>query len=128
MIDPKLVLKFKVMFEKQKKEFLTSPALLQGELAIDLRSEPSDVPRDVLDEGDEISSHMNQSLRIRLKRREGLYLKKIEGALLRIKNGTFGECMECQEPIELKRLEARPTTTSCLACKEQAETKERLFA
>jgi DnaK suppressor protein len=60
--------------------------------------------------------------------REGLYLRKIESALSRIQNGSFGQCDDCGEEIEIKRLEARPTTTSCIACKEQEEKRERLFA
>ncbi len=48
-------------------------------------------------------------------------LKKIEGALLKIKNGTFGNCEECEGEIEINRLRARPVATQCIACKVEGE-------
>jgi DnaK suppressor protein len=112
--------KFKTLFESQRKELLASPAALQRELSAD--------PAEMSDEMDQIAANFEQSLRLRLKSREGLYLRKIESALSRIQNGSFGQCDDCGEEIEIKRLEARPTTTSCIACKEQEEKRERLFA
>jgi DnaK suppressor protein len=54
-------------------------------------------------------------------------LDKIQKALERIDNGTFGVCEECDELISLKRLEARPETTLCIRCKEEQERVERDF-
>ena len=54
---------------------------------------------------------------------EEVYQKALE----RIDNGTFGICEECDEPISIKRLEARPETTLCIRCKEDQERVERDF-
>ncbi|MDX9999858.1 MAG: TraR/DksA C4-type zinc finger protein, partial [Polyangia bacterium] len=54
--------------------------------------------------------------------------KKIDQALARIEDGTFGICEECEEEINAKRLEARPETTMCIKCKEAQERKEKALA
>ncbi len=53
--------------------------------------------------------------------REGKYLSHIERALERIEAGTYGICPDCNEPIPVERLEAVPTATRCVPCKEKAE-------
>ena len=60
-------------------------------------------------------------MRMQLKNRETFTLKKINEAIQRIEHGTYGQCESCEEPIELRRLQARPTTTLCIACKEEEE-------
>jgi DnaK suppressor protein len=81
---------------------------------------------DLLDSIDLTTSEMETSMRMRLRNREVLYLKKIDAALQRITDGTFGACISCGEEIGMKRLEARPTTTHCLSCKEAQEHREYL--
>jgi DnaK suppressor protein len=71
---------------------------------------------------------MDKEMRMRLCNRETLYLKKVDEALRRIEDGNFGECEECGEDIEFRRLEARPTATHCVSCKEEQERKEGLTA
>lgn len=46
-------------------------------------------------------------------------IKRIDAALARIENGTYGECVSCGEPIDPRRLEADPAAASCLACAEK---------
>ncbi|TMB23658.1 MAG: conjugal transfer protein TraR, partial [Deltaproteobacteria bacterium] len=53
--------------------------------------------------------------------------KKIDDALARIENGTFGTCEICEEEISVKRLEARPVTTMCIRCKEEQEKQEKSY-
>jgi DnaK suppressor protein len=77
-----------------------------------------------MDDVDQASADMEQALRLRLRNRENLLVKKVDEALERIENGTFGECESCGEDIELRRLEARPTATFCIACKEEQEQRE----
>ncbi|MBI4925121.1 MAG: TraR/DksA C4-type zinc finger protein [Bdellovibrio sp.] len=67
-----------------------------------------------------------EDLRYRLRNREALFINKIKDALEKIRNNTFGICEKCGEPIESKRLEARPMTKLCLSCKEEEEFKENL--
>lgn len=48
-------------------------------------------------------------------------LKQVNGALLAIRSGTYGECRRCEEPIEIARLQVRPESLFCLACQQQIE-------
>jgi len=50
-------------------------------------------------------------------------LEDIEGALKRIEKGTYGICKYCQKPISVKRLQARPTASSCVACKTELQAE-----
>ena len=82
---------------------------------------------DLPDEIDQASSEYAQSMAFRLLDREKLLLAKINKAIQRIDDGSFGLCERCEEPISLKRLEARPVTTLCIRCKEEQEQKEKSF-
>lgn len=113
-----LALRFRTLFEEQKKTILSSRALIDQGLVVN--------PDDLADEADLTSSELEASMRMRLRNRETLYLKKIDDALKRIADGTFGSCESCEEEIEVRRLEARPTTTLCLPCKEEQERRETL--
>lgn len=83
---------------------------------------------DLADEVDLASSDLNQSVALRLRDRERLLLHKIEIALSKIEAGTFGVCDQCEEPIEVKRLEARPVANLCIRCKEAQERSEKVYA
>ena len=89
----------------------------------DMALDSNDLP----DEMDLASSEYLQSFTFRLRGREKTFLKKIDLALNKIDNGTFGICEDCGEDISLKRLEARPETTLCIRCKEDQEKMEKAF-
>lgn len=110
--------KFKELFEEQKKSLAYSTAILNEDFHIQ--------KDETLDDVDLTSVEMESSMRMRLRNRQGLYLKKIDAALAKIEDGSFGCCEDCGEDIELKRLEARPTATLCISCKEATERKEDL--
>ena len=80
------------------------------------------------DEIDQASAEYNQSFIFRLRDREKYYLAKIDKALSKIDAGAYGMCEACEEPIAIKRLEARPVTTLCIRCKEEQEMEERSYA
>jgi RNA polymerase-binding transcription factor len=82
---------------------------------------------DLPDEMDLASSEYIQSFEFRLRGREKSLLNKLDNALRKIEEGTFGTCEVCEEPIGKKRLEARPETTLCIRCKEDQERDERTF-
>lgn len=82
---------------------------------------------DLPDEIDLASSESSQGMVFRLRDREQFLLRKIEKALARIEDGTFGVCERCDEDISMKRLEARPVTTLCIRCKEEQEKKEQSY-
>lgn len=95
----------------------------QQTLDEDMRLDADDLP----DEMDLASSEYLQSFTFRLRGREKVFLDKIQKALDRIEEGTFGVCEDCGDPISIKRLEARPETTLCIRCKEEQERVERDF-
>ncbi len=76
---------------------------------------------DVLDEA---SANTETSKTLRFRNREIFYLKKINQALERIEQGTYGLCEDCNGEISYERLLARPTAELCIACKEEAELNE----
>jgi DnaK suppressor protein len=76
------------------------------------------------DEVDLVNLERDRELLLKLQGRNRFYLKKIDEALNRIENGTFGECAECGCGIEMNRLQARPTATHCIECKESQERSE----
>lgn len=110
------ILKFKSMFEEQKKGMIYSQKVVNEAFHVS--------QDDLLDEVDLTSVELENNLRMRLRNRESMFLKKIDEALDRISAGTFGQCSSCEEEIELKRLEARPTATHCISCKEEQEHRE----
>ena len=73
------------------------------------------------------SSEYLQSFTFRLRGREKTFLQKIDHALEKIEEGTFGLCEQCGELISLKRLEARLETTLCIRCKEDQERIEKAY-
>lgn len=79
---------------------------------------------DLMDEIDLASSEQDQSMIFRMRDRERNLIKKIDKALAKIEEGTYGVCESCEEQIGLKRLEARPVAELCIACKEEQEKKE----
>jgi DnaK suppressor protein len=72
-------------------------------------------------------NEVNQSIELRTRDRERKLINKIDDALRRIENGTYGYCEETGEPINLKRLEARPIATLSLEAQERHERRERVF-
>ncbi len=64
---------------------------------------------------------------IRIRSRENRLLRKIEEALERISDGTYGTCDVCGEEIGSSRLEARPVTTCCISCKTRMEAEEKSY-
>ncbi len=112
--------RFKTMLEESKRQLLVSAKKA-------LTEESSFDTDDLPDEIDLASSEYTQSMIFRLRDREKFLLAKIDKALGRIENGTFGICEKCEEEISMKRLEARPVTTLCIRCKEEQEQKEKSF-
>jgi DnaK suppressor protein len=78
------------------------------------------------DLGDQATAETDRNFMLRLRGREQRLLKKIDEAISRIDNGTFGICDDCGNEIEMKRLEARPVTTMCIECKTLQEEEEKL--
>jgi DnaK suppressor protein len=112
--------KFKQLLESKRDEIVKRA---KQTLNDDMTLDTNDLP----DEMDLASSEYLQSFTFRLRGREKSFLDKIEKALQKIEEGTFGLCEECEEEIQVKRLEARPETTLCIRCKEDQERAEKDF-
>ena len=74
---------------------------------------------------DRASSESDKALELRTRDRQRKLIAKIDAALRRIDEGTYGYCDETGEPISLRRLEARPTATLSLEAQERHERQER---
>lgn len=77
------------------------------------------------DMADRASLETEHSIELRTRDRERKLISKINAALKRIEDGTYGYCEETDEPIALKRLEARPIATLSLEAQERHERMER---
>ena len=77
---------------------------------------------------DQASSYTDKSVEMKAINRQIKLISKIEQALTRIKNGTYGFCVETGEPIGLKRLMARPVAELCIAAQEKHEKEEKVYA
>jgi DnaK suppressor protein len=119
-IKKKDLKRFKGLLIEKKEEILKNAKRTLNE---DMTLDADDLP----DEMDLASSEYIQSFTFRLRGREKTFLKKIDHALAKIDEGTFGICEECEEPISVKRLEARPETTLCIRCKEDQERIEKSY-
>ena len=119
-LTKKELLKFKELLE-EKRHAVVDRA--RKTLTENMTLDPSDLP----DEMDLASAEYNQSFEFRLRGRDKSLLAKLDLALKKIEDGTFGNCESCDEPIGKKRLEARPETSLCIRCKDDQERDERTF-
>ena len=79
------------------------------------------------DLADRASTETDRSIELRARDRQRKLIAKIDAALSRIDDGTYGYCEETGEPISLRRLEARPIATLSLEAQERHERAERVY-
>jgi DnaK suppressor protein len=79
------------------------------------------------DMSDWASFETERNFQLRARDRERKLLSKIDEALRRIEDGSYGFCEETQEPIGLKRLEARPIATLSIEAQERHERREKIY-
>ena len=79
------------------------------------------------DLADRASSETDRAIELRARDRQRKLIAKIDAALNRIEDGTYGYCEETGEPIALKRLEARPIATLSVEAQERHERRERVY-
>lgn len=94
----------------------------QSELSSDQRDDVARVPAAGGSQGDVVdqaNADAEAELQIRLHKSDGRLLTAIEEALARMRQGTYGVCVLCKEPISKARLEAVPWTHLCRECKER---------
>src|ERR1700681_4762175 len=88
-----------------------------------LQSESENHP----DIADRASSETDRAIELRARDRQRKLISKIESAIQRIDDGSYGYCAETGEPISLKRLDARPIATLSLEAQERHERRERVY-
>ena len=112
---------FKKKLTEWKNEIIksNSQALYSSDL-IDNVSSPDIV--------DQASSYTEKSVEMRTVNRQIKLISKIDAALKRLKDGTYGFCEETGEPIGLKRLIARPIATLSITAQEKHEREEKIYA
>jgi DnaK suppressor protein len=90
---------------------------------VNLQSENENHP----DIADRASSETDRAIELRARDRQRKLIAKIDAAIARIDEGSYGYCEDTGEPISLKRLEARPIATLSLEAQERHERNERVF-
>ena len=124
--------KEKYMCEKQKTYFKKRLVEWKNEI-IELNSKGlylNDVDHEISspDVVDQAASQTEKSVEMRTLNRQIKLLSKIEKAIKKIKDNTYGYCEETGEPIGLKRLIARPIATLSIEAQEKHEKNEKIFA
>ena len=79
------------------------------------------------DVADRASSETDRAIELRARDRQRKLISKIDAALSRIDDGTYGYCEETDEPISLRRLDARPIATLSIEAQERHERRERIY-
>ena len=79
------------------------------------------------DLADRASSETDRAIELRARDRQRKLISKIDAALQRIEDNTYGYCEETGEPISLKRLEARPIATLSVEAQERHEKREKVY-
>ena len=113
-MDAKTLEHFKKLFLDVKKNYLDEGILKSVIPAENLTGDNVDI----------CQGEREMSLGLKLRSRDNFFIKKVDHALLKINDGSFGECEECGEEISLGRLFARPTACLCISCKEEQERGE----
>src|SRR5690554_1887912 len=109
---------FRALLERMREEIFAN-----GQVTISHLQETAATP----DEADRATQEEEHSLEQRFRDRERKQLRKIDSALDRIANRTYGYCEASGEPIGLRRLLARPTATLSIEEQERHEREERVF-
>lgn len=118
------------MNAKQRAYFRTKLLTWKDDIVISNRQtlqHLQDDPANHPDIADRATSESVRALELRARDRQRKLISKIEDALQRIEDGSYGYCEETGEPISLKRLDARPIATLSIEAQEQHERRERVY-
>jgi DnaK suppressor protein len=117
------------MNERQKEYFRAKLQAWKEEILEESRSTIASLQQDTVAESDladRATSETDRALELRTRDRQRKLIAKIDEALRRIEDGTYGYCEETGEPISLSRLDARPIATLSLEAQERHERRERV--
>ncbi|UIJ73511.1 RNA polymerase-binding protein DksA [Aurantimonas sp. HBX-1] len=118
------------MNDRQKEYFRRKLLAWKAEILRESRETLEALANDnssLADAADRASSETDRSIELRARDRQRKLIAKIDAALERIEEGTYGYCEETGEPISLKRLDARPIATMSLEAQERHERREKVY-
>jgi len=110
---------FRAKLNTWKNEILREARETLGNLQEDSANHP--------DIADRASSETDRAIELRARDRQRKLISKIDAALRRLDDGTYGYCEETGEPISLKRLDARPIATLSIEAQERHERREKVY-
>ena len=117
--------KHKVYFKNKLTEWKKDLVRTNNEALYNSSLDDNSTSADIVDQA---SSYTEKNVEMRAINRQIKLISKIDAALKRIKDGTYGFCEDTAEPIGLKRLMARPVATLCIAAQEKHEKDEKVYA
>ena len=128
--EPKLTEKYmcekhKAYFKKKLNEWKIEIIRANNEALYNGSLDDSGTSADIVDQA---SSYTDKTVEMKAINRQIKLISKIDQALNRIKDGTYGFCAETGEPIGIKRLIARPVAELCIAAQEKHEKEEKVYA
>ena len=117
--------KHKTYFKKKLNEWKSEIIRTNNEALYNGSLDNNSVSADIVDQA---SSYTDKTVEMKAINRQIKLISKIDQALTRIKDGTYGFCAETGEPIGIKRLIARPVAELCISAQEKHEKEEKVYA
>jgi len=117
--------KHKAYFKKKLNEWKAEIITTNNEALYNGSLDNNSVSADIVDQA---SSYTDKTVEMKAINRQIKLISKIDQALTRIKDGTYGFCAETGEPIGIKRLIARPVAELCIVAQEKHEKEEKVYA
>ena len=114
-----------VYFKKKLNDWKKEIKKSNNEAILNASMDDNSASADIVDQA---SSYTEKNVEMRAINRQIKLISKIDRALKKIQDGTYGFCEETGEPIGLKRLMARPVATLCIAAQEKHEKDEKVYA
>ncbi len=106
---------------RQRREELRD--IIREELASTKREDYAELAGMVHDAGDESFAELLRGINLTTRARELDEIRDVEAAIERIRNGTYGTCVECNDSIVYERLDAYPTAKRCMTCQSRHENR-----
>jgi DnaK suppressor protein len=117
--------KHKTFFKKKLTEWKTEIVRANNEALYNSSLDDNGASADIADQA---SSYTEKNIEMRAINRQIKLITKIDQAIKKIQDDTYGYCVETGEPIGIKRLIARPIATLCIAAQEKHEKEEKVYA
>ena len=117
--------KHKVFFKRKLNEWKTDLTKSSNEALYNGSMDDNSVSADIVDQA---SSYTDKNVEMKAINRQIKLISKINQAIKKIENGTYGFCEETGEPIGIKRLMARPVAALSIAAQEKHEKEEKVYA